>query len=261
MQPYRDQTKTVLDRAILEAEVVRIIHATEAAGATLRALGSLAVSMHGHASSALLSEFSRTYADIDLVGYRRDARTVGRVLGTLGYAEDREISITSEGYRSIYHAAASGVHVDIFFDRLAFSHNIPVADRLAADSPTLPLAELLLTKLQIRQINEKDVIDVALLLLEHPPGEGDAETVNASRIARICADDWGLWRTVSLNLDKTETLVGGFQPLSEGQRATIQERGRDLKAAIDAEPKTLGWRMRARVGDRRQWWSDVDEVL
>jgi hypothetical protein len=261
MQPLRDQTKTVLDRGVLEAEVERIVAAGAAAGVTVRAVGSLAVSIHCPASAALLPAFARTYADIDLVGERREARSLATVLSSLGYVEDREIFITSEGYRAIFQGGVTGIHVDVFFDRLEFCHTIPISGRLAVDRLTVPLAELLLTKLQIVRINAKDVVDAALLLLEHPPGTGDRETIDIRRIASLCAAEWGLWRTLSMNLEKLDNLVAGFDQLSIDQRALIRDRAAAIRAAIDAIPKPLAWRVRARVGDHRQWWNDVDEVL
>lgn len=256
----RSQDRTIVERAVLEREVFRLIDAAEAAGQTVRVLGSLGVSLHCPEAAGLLPAFERTYADIDLVGYRRESRDLARTFAGLGYLEDREIAITSEGYRSIFLDPVRQFHVDVFFDRLEFCHVIPVAGRLAADRPTLPLAELLLSKLQIVRINEKDIIDIALLLLEHPLGAGDVETVDLGRIARLCATDWGLWRTLTQNLEKLALLVAGYPQITEAQRGRIHAQGAAMKAAIDAEPKPLAWRMRDRVGDRRQWWTEVDEV-
>jgi hypothetical protein len=256
----RSQDRVILERSTLEREVERLVAAAEADGLTVRVLGSLGVSLHCPSASALLPAFARTYADIDLVGYRREARDLARRFADLGYLEDREISITSEGYRSIFLDPVRQIHVDVFFDRLEFCHVIPVNGRLGADRPTLPLAELLLSKLQIVRINEKDVIDVALLLLEHPLGAGDEETIDSGRIAALCAAEWGLWRTLTQNLAKVDALVAGYEQFDATQRSRIRERATALKAAIDAQPKPLAWRMRDRIGDRRQWWVEVDEV-
>jgi hypothetical protein len=122
------------------------------------------------------------------------------------------------------------------------------------------VAELLLSKLQIFRINEKDVVDVILLLLDHALGSGDADTVHVERIGRLCGDDWGLWRTLTQNLGKVQALAATYPQLSAAQRTAVDAATTALKARIDAEPKSLGWRMRDRVGDRRQWWTDVEEV-
>jgi hypothetical protein len=256
----RDQTRFETDRAVLEGEVRDLVAAADSAGLTLRVLGSIGVAMHSHDAASIIPAFERTYADIDMAAYQRDATAVGRLLGGLGYVGDREVFAASEGRRAIYDHPERQVHLDVFFDRLEFCHVIPLTGRLEVDSPTIPIAELLLSKLQIVRINEKDVVDIVLLLLDHPLGSGDDDTVDVGRIARLCADDWGLWRTLTQNLEKVRALAAGYPQLSEAQRAAVDDAAATLKARIDAVPKSMGWRMRDRIGDRRQWWTDVDEV-
>jgi hypothetical protein len=255
-----DSVPPVIDRAVLEAELRRILHAARAAGVTLRVLGSIGVALHSHDAASIVPGFERTYADLDLAAYKRDHRTLSTLMAGLGYEDDREVFVGSEGGRSIYLDSASSIHVDVFYDRLEFCHVIPLDGRLEADDPTIPVAELLLSKLQIVRINEKDVIDIILLLLDHPIGSGDEDTIDLARIARLCSDDWGLWRTLTQNLEKVASLASGYRQIDDGQRARVGTALGTVKAGIDAEPKTMGWRMRARIGDRRQWWTDVDEV-
>ncbi len=238
-----------------------MIAATTAAGATVRVLGSIGVALHCPDAKALLPAFERTYADIDFAAYGRHGRELRAAIANLGYREDREVSITSEGRRAIFdHPDVPQVHLDVFFDELEFCHRIPLAGRLEADSPTIPLAELLLSKLQIVKLNEKDVVDAILLLIDHELGGGDADMIDVGRISLLCAEDWGLWRTLTMNLDKVRAFGEQYPQLSSEQRARVTSRAAELKHAIDAIPKPLGWRMRDRVGDRRQWWTDVDEV-
>jgi len=254
------QTAFVIDRATLEAEVTRIVGAAADAGIAIRVLGSIGVAIHSPDAAALLPGFARTYADIDLAAYRRGSKALAGVLAGLGYRDDREVYVASEGARSMFDDPARHLHLDVFYDRLEFCHVIPLAGRLEADSPTIPLAELLLSKLQIVKINEKDVIDTILLLLDHPLGVGDVDTIDADRIAALCAAEWGLWRTLSMNLEKVAQLAATYPQLHDGQRSSVRASVTALKTRIDAEPKPLAWRMRDRVGDRRQWWTDVDEV-
>jgi hypothetical protein len=128
------------------------------------------------------------------------------------------------------------------------------------DSLTIPLAELLLEKMQIVKINEKDVIDTIMLLLEHPFGDTDHELVNMRRVAGLCAADWGLWRTLTMNLDKVRQLAQTYPQLSDSEKAHIASQVDLALARIEAEPKSLAWRLRARVGDRVKWYKDVEEV-
>ncbi|MGH2407639.1 MAG: hypothetical protein ACRDF7_06145 [Candidatus Limnocylindrales bacterium] len=260
MLPARDQSKFLGDRAALEAEVERIVMAAEAGGLTVRALGSIGVAMHCPDAATLLPSFGRTYADIDLAAYRREARDLVTVLRQLGYLESRDVFINSEGSRSILDDPRRQIHLDVFYDRLEFCHVIPLDGRLAADRPTIPLTELLMSKLQIVKINEKDVVDAILLLLDHDLAAGDSGVIDGDRIAAVCAADWGWWRTLTMNLDKLVSLASTYAQLDQPQRARVLASTSALRARIAAEPKTLAWRMRARIGERRQWWTDVDEV-
>ena len=117
-----------------------------------------------------------------------------------------------------------------------------------------------MSKLQIIRINEKDVIDLILLLLDHPLGAGDADVIDIERIAALTAADWGLWRTLTQNLEKVVALAAAYPQLDAAQRARAAAAATELKARIDREPKSMAWRMRDRIGDRRQWWADVEEV-
>jgi hypothetical protein len=134
------------------------------------------------------------------------------------------------------------------------------AGRLEVDKPSIPLAELLLEKMQIVKINEKDVIDTLMLLLEHPLGEHDNETINIKLIATLCSDDWGLWRTITMNLEKVKQLAKGYPQLDATQKEQIDSQVKTAMERIENEPKTLRWRLRSRVGERVKWYKDVDEV-
>jgi len=181
-------------------------------------------------------------------------------MGKLGYVENREVFIASEGERDIFDKPGAGLHVDVFYEKLDFCHAIYWKDRLEVDSPTIPLTELLLEKMQIVQINEKDVIDTIMLLLEHPLGEIDKETINIKLAARLCANDWGLWRTTTMNLNKVKQLAHGYTQLTEVQKAKVEAQVDFALARLNNEPKSLAWRIRDRVGDKVKWYKDVDEV-
>jgi CBS domain-containing protein len=172
----------------------------------LRVIGSLAFQLHCPTHGYLQAAMVRAYIDIDFAAYRKQAREITEFLNALGYVEDREVSIVSEGERSIFYLSGGSLHIDVFYDKLDFSHEISWQDRLEVDAPTIPLAELLLEKMQIFKINEKDIIDTIMLLLEHPLGDNDDETINVDWIAHLCAKDWGLWRTTTMNLDKVKQL-------------------------------------------------------
>ncbi len=248
------------ERERFENEVLRIVEAGNAGGVSLRLLGSLAFHAHCPKFGYLQEKMNRAYTDIDLAGYGREAAAVRGVMQGLGYSEHKEVFVVSEGGRAIFENSRLHMHVDVFYEKLDFCHVIPWNGRLDVDSPTIPLAEMLLEKMQIVRINEKDVIDTIMLLLEHPFGEEDDETVNMRRVAGLCATDWGLWRTLTMNLEKVRQLAQGYPQLSDSEKAHIVAQVDQAMGRIEAEPKSLAWRLRARVGDRVKWYKDVEEV-
>lgn len=251
--------REMVDHRALEIEAGRILDVVDDAGLTLRLVGSVAIlgRCPNHAS---LASSDRVYRDIDFAGRKKESRELHEILTRLGYVEDREVFVVSEGRRAIFGSASNGVHVDVFYEKLDFCHAIPLEDRLQVDARTLPLAELLLTKLQIVKVTEKDFVDMIALLLEHQLGEGDRETLNAARIAKLCAEDWGLWRTATKNLEKLQQFAGSHAKLDAAQQARLVEQADALHRRLDAEPKSLAWRVRARIGERMKWYNDVEDV-
>lgn len=248
------------EREKFENELRRIIDASNKANLHLRVIGSLAFQMHCPEFGYLQAAMGRAYTDIDFGGYRKQAKEIKALMSGLGYSEEQEVFIVSEGNRSIFNHATNGLHVDVFYDKLDFCHEVSWIGRLEVDAPTIPLAEMLLEKMQIVKINEKDVIDTIMLLLEHPLGDIDKETINMALVAHLCAKDWGLWRTTTMNLDKVRQLAQGYPQLTVENKNHVVTRVKDALARIEAEPKPMAWRLRARVGDRVKWYKEVDEV-
>ncbi len=248
------------EREKYENELKRIIKASDEQGILLRVIGSLAFQMHCPQFGYLQAAMGRAYTDIDFAAYSRQTRQIQGLMASLGYKDNREVFIVSGGERSIFDKPEAGLHIDVFYEKLDFCHAIYWKDRLETDSPTIPLAELLLEKMQIVQINEKDVIDTIMLLLEHPLGKTDAETINIKRVAVLCANDWGLWRTTTMNLDKVRTLARNYPQLNEEHKAKVEAQVKEAMDWLDKEPKSTGWKLRSRVGDRIKWYKEVDEV-
>jgi hypothetical protein len=248
------------EREKFEKELERVIQASDRAGLMLRVIGSLAFQIHCPKYGYLQAAMGRAYTDIDFAAYRKQTREIKTLMAGLGYEENREVFILSEGNRSIFENSNTGLHIDVFFDKLDFCHIISWDGRLEIDSPTIPLSEMVLEKMQIVQINEKDVIDTIILLLEHPLGNKDKETINIRRIAELCAKDWGLWRTTTMNLEKVGALAAGYDQLGGEQKTQVVAKVKQALERIEAEPKSMAWRLRARVGDRVKWYKDVDEV-
>ncbi len=248
------------ERDKFENELKRILKAADEAGVILRVIGSLGFQMHCPRFGYLQQAMGRAYTDIDFAGYTRQQKPIQTLMTKLGYTDNQEIFIVSGGERSIFERAETGLHIDVFWEKLDFCHVIRWAGRLEVDSPSIPLAELLLEKMQIVQINEKDIIDTIMLLLEHPLGDNDHETINIKLVSELCAADWGLWRTTTMNLGKVRQLAQTYEVLTPEQKTTIESQIQKALTRIDQAPKSMAWRLRSRVGDRVKWYKEVDEV-
>ncbi|MFH1632962.1 MAG: hypothetical protein ABIG63_03000 [Chloroflexota bacterium] len=253
-----EQDRTERDK--FEGELMRITKASSEAGIILRVIGSLAFQVHCPKYGYLQEAMGRAYTDIDFAAYRKQTKEIKELMSSLGYTENREVFIISEGERSIFDQSEIGLYVDVFYEKLDFCHAIYWAGRLEVDSPTIPLAEMLLEKMQIVEINEKDIIDTIMLLLEHPLGDIDDETINIKNIAELCSSDWGLWRTTTMNLDKVRQLAHGYEQLTDKHKVHVNSQVTSALERIEQEPKSFAWRLRARVGDRVKWYREVDEV-
>ena len=248
------------ERDKFENELKRILKASDEAGLLMRVIGSLAFQMHCSKYGYLQQAMGRAYTDIDFAAYTRQQKPIQQLMARLGYVDNQEIFIVSGGERSIFDRAEIGLHIDVFWEKLDFCHIIRWTGRLEVDSPSIPLAELLLEKMQIVQINEKDIIDTIMLLLEHPLGDSDQEVINIKRVSELCAADWGLWRTTTMNLGKVRALAQSYEQLTPEQKAAIDSQVQKALTRIDQEPKSMAWRLRSRVGDRVKWYKEVDEV-
>lgn len=158
----------------------------------------------------------------------------------------------------IFKNNTDGRHIDVFLDRLEMCHKIDYKKRLEIDNPTVPLAELLLQKMQIIKISEKDIIDTTMLFLAHELGDTDKDTINAKHISQILSKEWGFYYTVTTNLKKVASLMRNFDVLDESDKDVVSSRIDALIKRLDNEPKSRSWKMRARVGTSKKWYKEVD---
>lgn len=232
----------------------------EARGVTMRVIGAIAFRTHCPQFKYMEYELGRVLTDIDFVAYRRDMAEIEKLFLDLGYGQSQMVRMLYGTQRRIFHHPEHDIHSDVFFDKLRFCHDIPFDGRLEIDYPTISLVDMLLEKMQIVEINRKDVIDTFMLLREHAIGNHDEETVDGNYLARLCGRDWGLWRTVTMNLERVESFLPDYEMLTEEDRRDINSKIRQLIARIQEEPKSLKWKMRAKIGERVQWYRDVEEV-
>lgn len=246
------------DVEMLRARARVVLEAARERGAVVRLTGGVGVRERTRELGSL-DLGGRPYHDIDLVGRLRDVRAIDRLFESLGYAADREVNTQFGTIRRVYHHP-DGYHVDLFLDRLDFCHRIELAGRLELHPLTLAPADLLLAKLQIVERNRKDLVDAALLLLNHELVAGDPSGIELDRILALTSDDWGLCTTASDFLNALHVTLPGLG-FGAGPGREIAQRVAHLRAAIVAAPKSLRWRTRDRIGRRVRWYKVVEEVL
>lgn len=237
-------------------EAQRIVAAGQAQGVILRLLGGLAIRLH--APSATHRALARNYPDIDFATPNK-GRAVEQVIAGLGYEPDKTFNLLNGDSRLLFYDPARNRQIDVFVGSFEMCHRLPITDRITVEPLTLPLAELLLTKLQIVQANEKDLHDLLALLLDHPLGAGDDETINLPYIAQLAAKEWGLWKTLTVSLGRLRAYVDRCA-LDDQAQATIRARIDELRHALDAAPKSLKWKTRAAIGERVPWYELPEEV-
>jgi hypothetical protein len=203
---------------------------------------------------------NRVYTDIDFAGYGRQVKQIRALLAREGYVEDEMLFVESEGSRMVLNHSKTDLHLDVFLDRLEFCHTIPWKGRLETHEATIPLAEMLMQKMQIVQINEKDIIDTIMLLLEHPLADEDGDAINIGLVARVCSRDWGWWRTLTMNVGKVKQMALSYSALGDDEKRRVADQVDAALERVEREPKSMSWKMRARIGDRKKWYREVGEL-
>lgn len=242
-------------RADPVAEGQRLAEAAAERGVTLRVLGGVAVAML--CPSSRRPPLARAYADIDLATTKAAKDQVGSLLESLGYTGDREFN-TLHGHRRLFFwDEGAGRQVDVFVDEANLCHRIDLKHRIEAVPLTLSLADLTVLKLQVVETNEKDYLDICALFADHELTTDDSG-INSNHIAALAAGDWGLWRTLGLVAEASERFALDLPDFAAAE--IVAERLRHLREELEAAPKSRGWKLRARIGDRKRWYELPEEV-
>lgn len=231
----------------------RVLGAAREGGLTVRLLGGVAVNVRSR--RGLPPPLTREYKDLDFATAKKSAGDLQKLLRDLGYEPHVGFNAMNGKERLLFYDNPNQRQVDVFVSSFRMCHEIPLEKRLAVDEDTVPLAELLLTKLQIIELNEKDVRDTVALLLEHEVTDDDAG-VNATQFAQLCCEDWGLCHTITRNLTSVREHVGRYAV----DGAVVSTRVDALLERIEAGPKSRSWRIRAKVGERKRWYELPEEV-
>ena len=242
------------------SEMQRLLSAAQVEQIHLRLIGGVAIRYHS--PSATHRELHRDYPDLDFVVYRAERRRLEPFFNRMGYVPDRNFNLLNGERRQIFYDGRNGRRVDIFVGDFEMCHRRPMRDdRLRMHPVTVPLTELFLSKVQIVELNRKDILDLIALLLDNEVGRNGDEVINLTRITRMCMHDWGLYKTLSINLGRVEAVVTGQNPgLTEEEKGVVLGHIMAVRNALEAAAKPLLWRVRDRVGTRIRWYAEVEEV-
>jgi len=256
-------TRDVNRSDLLAQKAVDVAAAGKVKGIPIRVASACAVRIHCPKSLTLLDEMQRTVKDLDFFSLSKFEAQIPPLFEKLGYDLSEDFS---KYYAHLYGVIRNrfsdpetGVTIDVFYDKLEMSHTIDLRKRLEVDFPTVTVSDLLLAKMQIVKINKKDIEDALILLREHEISESDADSINSRYVSNVLAADWGFYYTVTSNLQKARESIDSY-PVLKNDADYIRKKIDFLLQTADACPKSMRWKLRAKVGIKQKWYTDVDEV-
>lgn len=234
----------------------QLIELTGARGTPMRALGGLAIHLRADGAHASLR---RDFADADVAVPKKARREVTGVMEEAGLQPEPAFNALQGARRQIWWTPDRSTHVDVFLGEFKMCHRLDLDQRLGVDHPALPAADLLLMKLQVVELNHKDVTDIAALLSTHELADDDEPgSINRRRLVEVLSGDWGFYTTATDNLEKIPGLVAALDP-ELGRR--VERAAVQIRDELEAAPKSRGFNLRAKVGRRKQWYEVPDESI
>jgi len=243
--------------ADIRDEASSIAAEVAAAGLPARLLGGVAFWLR--CPSVRSGPFARDYADLDFAVSKPASQRFRAILEGRGYLPDKFFNGLHGATRLYYGTPDGQWSVDIVIDELTMSHRLDLRGQLDGPGPTLSPADLLLTKLQVWEINRKDLGDAACLLADHGlAATAGPDEVSLARVTAVLGTDWGFCHTAERNLGKAAELAAAEPVPGAGHDVAAQAGA--IQAAIEAAPKSRSWRMRSRIGERVKWYETPEEV-
>lgn len=236
---------------MVEDEAKRVLQIASDRDIVLKVIGGVAIALR--CPSAKRDGLRRPYVDMDVIGREKQSRKIKDFFTELGYKPRERFNAMMGRKRLIFNDLTNQRRVDIFLDVFEMSHKFDFSDRVKMEPLTLPLADLIATKLQIVQINDKDFRDLATIFIDHDVGRTDGETINGEYLAKLTAGDWGIWKTFTTNLSHLPAAMESYA-IDPAEEEEVKRRVTKLLDMIEKEPKSLAWKLRARVGERMPWY-------
>jgi hypothetical protein len=236
-------------------EAERIVRSAGDYGITLRLIGGLAIRFHCH---GIHSTHLREYHDIDFFGLGKQRRGIFSIFRKLGYFPNKEFNSLYGDIRLQFIKGEHQKNVDVFLDKFEMEHTLDFRQRLELDDLTIPITDLLMTKLQNVKLETKDAYDVVAILEDHELGHSDdRETINLDYLANLCSRNWGLHRTILESLDKIKRFICQDAPSTPGAEHLTQKI-ETIRSLLMTKKKGLRWTARSLIGERIKWYKEVE---
>jgi hypothetical protein len=248
--------------AAVEAEGRRVVEVAGESGLSVRLLGGVGVALHDH--GPVPPALERGYGDLDLVVPAKSTKRITEVLTGAGYVGNERFNALHGAQRMLFYDTMNKRQVDVFVGVFAMCHRLDLSDRLHLHAQALDAADLLLTKLQIHEVNRKDLVDAVRLVLTHEvvdiaaPATGETDAMSLDRLRRVTSGDWGWFTTVTDNLVLVRTAAADL--LEPHQADVVDGRLDQIEASLRSSPKSMRWKARSVVGRKAPWYELPEEV-
>lgn len=273
--------KDIVPTEVFMQEAETIVEKANQKGIPLRIMGGLGIAIRCRRFRDFAIKLGRVgtgvvqgqeYSDIDFMSYGKHREKVKEFFGEIGYAKRKATLSSAASDRQIYYHPKGWFYIDVFFDKLMVAnHPINFKGRLELEYPTITATDMLLEKIQMWEaFSIKDLKDCLLLLKAHEVKEkNEKDCIDSAYIAKTLSQEWGFWYTATTNLKNLKKILTEIDKLGpeadidpkkieEKDRQEITKKIEAILQAIEKEPKSFGWKMRAKIGTKKIWYNAVE---
>jgi predicted regulator of Ras-like GTPase activity (Roadblock/LC7/MglB family) len=240
IQESRKRTEEDSHFRLVSNEVASIISIAHERGIVLQAAGDTAISLHCPSAVHPTALLERNL--LQLVGREKQTAQITQLLSDLGYSRERTLGVLRSGQCLRFVHPEKKFSLEVFLDVQKMRYQLDFSERLSLYDDFLPLADLLLWKLQTSPFDEQAACSVYAILNDHElGGPGEPEKVDVSRIIGICTSDWGWYKLVTADLEKS---IDWVNEKFGDETVVFLERATHLLQMIKDAPKSDGWQLR-----------------
>ncbi|MEI6405631.1 MAG: hypothetical protein WCO64_07655 [Actinomycetes bacterium] len=225
---------------------------------TVRLIGGVGVAAHNHKD--VPASLSRKYGDIDFVVDKKSGKKLSDYLIEMGYEANQRFNALHGAKRMLFYDTQRNRQIDVFVGEFNMCHSINLNDYLGLHTLSLAPEHLLLTKLQIVELNAKDIVDVVRTLYMHTDANAvaDCPGISMSRLNEVTANDWGWYTTVLDNFEKVDNSIDKLLDVTSAEQ--VHTYLADIMQTMQLASKSTKWKTRSIIGRKKQWYELPEEI-